>query len=319
MHLSDFSDLILRLTRSAVELPPREHQAHLIKMLSGLTEFDASWWGWSNFAAGRTTLVNTGTFNLPRTFESAVRAVSGLDPFIRHGRRLEVFAKSIEADAPGLEPEFRSFMSAFGLGAIMNGHCRLRGETEFNFFMSLYRPVGAPGFTAGETADFRMILRHLEQSLSLSLRAELRALAPADGEAALLSNNGVIARATRGFRNRVEAEHPLAAKREAILVQLAGAERIWTGQRITLASQRYSPGLMLVRLTPADLTSRLTPEERKVCDLLMTGKTMRQIADLKGVSLNTVRNQVAAIYRKIGVSGKLELAQKLGFQRVVDL
>lgn len=56
---------------------------------------------------------------------------------------------------------------------------------------------------------------------------------------------------------------------------------------------------------------RLSPRERKVAELYLSGLTMRQIATTNRVSPHTVRNQLAAIYRKIGVSGKLGLARAL--------
>ena len=43
LNLTEFSDLILRLNNSAVELPPRAHQANVIDMLSDLIRFDAAW------------------------------------------------------------------------------------------------------------------------------------------------------------------------------------------------------------------------------------------------------------------------------------
>lgn len=315
MHLADFSDLILRLNSSAVELPPRAHQDNLIEMLGGIVSFSSAWWGWSNFAAGRVTLVNTGTFRQSRGFESAFRAVSGQDPFIRHGRNLTVFAKSIEAGQPGLEQDYRNFLAAFDIGSILNGHCRLGGVSEFNFFMSLYRAKGQPPFTDSETASFRVILRHLEQSLSLSLRAELRSLAPVGGEAALLSSGGAIVRATRGFRPKLEQDGTPPAAIVNLLIEMAARERIWTGRNVTLISRAYAPGLVLVQQAPVDLATRLSPGERRVAELLLAGLSMRQIAERKQVSVNTVRNQVAAIYRKTGAKGKLELVQKMGLSR----
>lgn len=315
MHLEDFSDLILRLNSSAVELPPRAHQDNLIAMLGGFVGFSSAWWGWSNFAGGRVTLVNTATFRQSRGFESAFRAVSAQDPLIRHGRNLTLFAKSLETDQPGLQRDFRNFLLAFDIGSILNGHCRLGGVSEFNFFMSLYRARGQPPFTDAETASFRVILRHVEQSLSLSLRAELRSLAPTGGEAALLSSGGAIVRATRGFRPKLEQDGTTPAEIATLMTTMAARERIWTGRNVTLISRAYAPGLVLVQQAPVDLASRLSPAERRVAEMLLGGLNMRQIADRKQVSVNAVRNQVAAIYRKTGVRGKLELVQKMGLSR----
>ena len=311
MQLSDFSTLVLALTASAVEAGPKDHQLKLIDMLTDVVRFDAAWWGWSSFGSGRTTLVHTDVFDLPRSFESAFRAVAHVDPFIRHGRNLSVFAKTVSTTSPDLSQDYSNFLKAYTISAVLNGHCRLQGESEFNFFMSLYRRGDQPAFNDVETADFRIILRHLEQSLSLSLSAELRAQAPAGGEAALLAAGGVLVRATCGFRARLEAEGLSARDRATVLSDLSMQNGFWSGRTLMLTSQSYQRALRLVRLAPTDLTARLSPEERKVANLLVGGLSMRQIAERKGVSHNTVRNQVATIYRKTGASGKIDLIQRL--------
>ena len=163
MQVSELSELVLQLTRSAIERRTQEHQAHMIDQLRRIVRFDAGWWGWSNFASGGATLVNTSTYRLSSGFESAVRAVARDDPFIRHGRNLTAFAKSIRRDDPGLSRDFVNFRQTFEIDAVLNGHCRLRGDTEFNFFMSLYRVGHMTAFTVEETSDLGIILQHLER------------------------------------------------------------------------------------------------------------------------------------------------------------
>ena len=135
----------------------------MIDQLRRIVQFDAGWWGWSNFASGGATLVNTSTYRLSSGFESAVRAVARDDPFIRHGRNLTAFAKSIRRDDPGLSRDVVNFRQTFEIDAVLNGHCRLRGDTEFNFFMSLYRVGHMTAFTVEETSDLGIILQHLER------------------------------------------------------------------------------------------------------------------------------------------------------------
>ena len=53
--------------------------------------------------------------------------------------------------------------------------------------------------------------------------------------------------------------------------------------------------------------SKLTPTEQQVLALLLAGKTSREIAAERSVAERTVINQISAIYRKFGVSGRAEL------------
>jgi DNA-binding NarL/FixJ family response regulator len=57
----------------------------------------------------------------------------------------------------------------------------------------------------------------------------------------------------------------------------------------------------------ADWTLRLTARERQLVALLMEGCSNKSIAARLGVSSQTVKNQLSALYRKTGVGSRLEL------------
>ena len=52
----------------------------------------------------------------------------------------------------------------------------------------------------------------------------------------------------------------------------------------------------------------LTSAEREVAQLLLDGATNASIAKMRGTSRRTVTNQVASIFRKAGVTSRIELA-----------
>ena len=56
----------------------------------------------------------------------------------------------------------------------------------------------------------------------------------------------------------------------------------------------------------------LTESEREVAIQLMQGSTYRAIAQQRGASERTVANQAQAIYRKLRVTSRVELAAVLG-------
>jgi DNA-binding NarL/FixJ family response regulator len=59
--------------------------------------------------------------------------------------------------------------------------------------------------------------------------------------------------------------------------------------------------------------ARLTRRERQVLDILITGASNRMIARQLGIAERTVKNNLYAIYRKLGVSGRAEaIARTLG-------
>jgi DNA-binding CsgD family transcriptional regulator len=55
----------------------------------------------------------------------------------------------------------------------------------------------------------------------------------------------------------------------------------------------------------------LTTAERLVAEQLVDGRTLAQVARLRGVSANTVKSQVRQIFRKLDVNSRVALARLL--------
>ena len=122
-------------------------------------------------------------------------------------------------------------------------------------------------------------------------------------------------RACGGSRLRRSVRTPDAAP---LIVRLLGACR-------TLAVEERAHGLVFrlqgtdsaaaFKLTcvlhlPASATV-LTAAEQAVADLLCEGRTLAQIANLRGVSPNTVKSQVRQIFRKLNVESRVALVRVL--------
>ena len=56
---------------------------------------------------------------------------------------------------------------------------------------------------------------------------------------------------------------------------------------------------------------QLTTAEQAVAEQLCEGRTLAQIAHLRGVSPNTVKSQVRNIFRKLNVESRVALARRL--------
>ena len=55
----------------------------------------------------------------------------------------------------------------------------------------------------------------------------------------------------------------------------------------------------------------LTTAEQAVADLLCEGRTLAQVASLRGVSPNTVKSQVRQVFRKLNVDSRVALVRLL--------
>ncbi len=90
-------------------------------------------------------------------------------------------------------------------------------------------------------------------------------------------------------------------------------EREWTdpatGERFVVLSHDLAAPALPPEVALA--ISRLSSSEREVCDLINQGLSNAEIAAQRGRALRTVANQVAAIFKKVGVSSRTELIARL--------
>ena len=123
-----------------------------------------------------------------------------------------------------------------------------------------------------------------------------------------------------GVLNAAEEFASLGAQLHALEAAVqAHAIAIATGNRGAAQQARAATALFEARCpgvrTPAlrDLTAApLTPREREVADLVAGGRSSKEVAGLLGVSVRTVDNLLQRVYSKLGVQGRVQLAEVLG-------
>ena len=78
-------------------------------------------------------------------------------------------------------------------------------------------------------------------------------------------------------------------------------------------AEKLSDDLSLIAfaLPEAELPDALTLAEQEVALQLYAGASQREIAETRGVSVKTIGNQLESIYRKLGVSSRVELVLRL--------
>lgn len=76
--------------------------------------------------------------------------------------------------------------------------------------------------------------------------------------------------------------------------------------RVTNVRANGASYVVLSIPSPREVT--LTPAERQIRDALLRGCSHREIAAARGTSIRTVANQVARVFRKLGVTSRAELA-----------
>ena len=114
-----------------------------------------------------------------------------------------------------------------------------------------------------------------------------------------------------GARGYCHRDIDIALLEKATHVVLKG--EIWVGRKLiphlleeltvlTEQRRRDAPGKSDERL------ERVTPRERQIVDLLSVGASNKEIAKRLTVTERTVKAHLTAIFRKLGLSGRLQLA-----------
>lgn len=66
-----------------------------------------------------------------------------------------------------------------------------------------------------------------------------------------------------------------------------------------------------IEIDAVKLPDSLSAAEGEVAELVLAGKTNQEVAELRATSVRTVANQLASIYKKLGVNSRSELASRL--------
>ena len=112
-------------------------------------------------------------------------------------------------------------------------------------------------------------------------------------------------------RPRIPDSAPLIARLLAICKTLRVEEHAnGFAFRLQGATERGAYSFTCVLHHPAGAHG-LTTAEQAVAELLCEGRTLAQIAHLRGVSVNTVKSQVRQSFRKLNVNTRVALVRRL--------
>jgi DNA-binding CsgD family transcriptional regulator len=81
---------------------------------------------------------------------------------------------------------------------------------------------------------------------------------------------------------------------------------------VTFRVGSHEFALISLPVAPARLPAGLTDAERAIGTAVLAGASTAEIAGQRGTSPRTVANQLAAIYRKLGVRSRAEFAARYG-------
>ena len=311
-----FGALLLDLYRFARELSLADFQRRVLERLSEVLPFDAAWWGMSRVDR---ELHSSYPYSLPEHFVDYWRGIRTDD--ILAETVLSEPSRTVYLDRKRLHSTaiYKAFTTEFDIRQVL---CTLLMNPTLNLttFLSLYRCSESPAYTESERQLKQLVMPHLWASWASNWIAQL-ASAKAHSFSnrvtlAVADQKGLLHAAEPRFSDMMQSEWPnwlgpeLPAALRVGMKGATGDEQPLSGAQIIMRVIPVS-GLYLVEVRQRSPLDRLTPRELLIAERFGSGKSYKEIAASLPVSPATVRAHLRAIYSKLEISDKTELATLL--------
>jgi DNA-binding CsgD family transcriptional regulator len=303
---------LLDLYRLAREAPLADFQRRVLDRLAEVLPFSGAWWGMTRMDR---ELHSSFPYHMPAGFADYWYRIRKHDlladvVLAEPGITVQLTGEQIDAD-----PVFARFCSECGTRQSL---CTLLKNPTLNLatFLSLYRNRDLPRFTAAERLLKQLVMPHLWAAWTSNWITQL-----ASDEAhslagrvavAIVDQKGLLHAAEPRFSALIQQEWPQWQGPE-----LPGAllESMRTGAPVNgrhgIMRVRPVSGLFVVEARERSPLDRLTPRELAIAQRFGSGKSYKEIAAALPVSPATVRAHLRAIYSKLEISDKTELASLL--------
>ncbi len=103
-----------------------------------------------------------------------------------------------------------------------------------------------------------------------------------------------------------------AVQHEAELFRIGSDALVPADLQVTPLGISGEYAVLSFSLSPVDFPKSFSPAEREVAFAVAIGCSNAEIARQRGTSIRTVENQIYAIFRKLGIGSRNELAAYLG-------
>lgn len=325
------SDLYLTLYREARLRPVDEFQANALQLIQSRLRFESAIWGAGYFSdrsqSPALVPIVTKTVEIDPAGIAHWREINRADKIIPIVRAAPW--RTFNFHAPTLfcsrdDKAMLDYAQRFGRQSYLCTALASESSALFEW-CSFYRPDPEDQFSETERIECQQLLQHLCEALQLNRlvhRTEL--VVPGrnlggEGLDAIGTKDGHLLSVQDGFLRLCRKEWadfdgnqlPPKASRQ---LTAAGAAGTYTGRRLRMQAKLVGDVVWL-RVKPSDEDGALSPRRTEVAALFSQGQTHKSIARMLDLAPSTVRNHIAAAYRQLGVSSRLELQARLGLAR----
>lgn len=320
LGLSDFSDLLLNLYRLSHEAPVNQFQDRALNLMKTVLPFDAGVWGTATTTqAGvdiHTLHIHQKSPDMMAEYETIKhRDTAAATLFGRAKATGNFHAANWFPSAE--DAQIRDYLRRWKQENILLAGTN-NARTHFMHWMSLYRADRDDHCTEDDRLLLSQLAPHVMQALGMNRVVHLDSLGPVQARAlpsgaAVADLRGVVYHCDPQFDALLRTEwdrSPAHALPQALMTPLlAGAGR-FVGRALVVVS-RVEHGLMFLKVRPRCPADSLSPREHAVAELVAKGHTYKEIALILYRAPATVRNQIRAVYEKLGVGNSVGVVDAL--------
>lgn len=309
--LAAFSALTLELQRLAQHQDIETLHPHALARISQVLPFDSAWWGRAALIDGLPEEHSSYLYHLPPSYLPDWQSIRHIDVTVSRvhaspGQAVIIDMRNL-ANGPGL-----NWLGAtYDIGELM---CvvYIDPHTHLSDHLALYRKPGAPRFREDDCHLLNNIMLHLVAAVSANQIRTLVAMRekltrPRNLALAVCDQRGTLHCAERGFVDLLLSEWPQWSGPQ-LPVALNGDG--FEGKHLQVEASAVGD-LYLLAARNRSVLPQLSPRENDVAQCFGDGKTYKEVARYLGMSPNTVRHHIRAIYSKLGVKDKARIAQLL--------
>ena len=320
VYMEAFSGLLLRLYRQAQDMPLAEFQAWALGAAREAIPFDSALWVTGVMGPEGGIVHSACVYRQPPDMMENYERIKqhdtlGFETFSHMGQTINAALTTDPSWRPRLHPDVMAHVKRYGMEHVLTTHI---DEPVLRLFtaVAFYRANPGQPFTEAERLFKQNLMPHLVEAWNTNrfnfMHSSGRVAAQPGLARAICDKRGVLYNVSKGFEELVLAEWPDwhgPRLPQVMLDALSGKRRhLYTGHAIVGTIKALNDMLMLCvrRVSSVD---QLSPREFEVASRFGRGMDFRKIAEELHIAPVTVRNHLQAIYAKLGVSNKIEMAR----------
>jgi DNA-binding CsgD family transcriptional regulator len=303
---------LLDLYRLAREATLADFQRRVLERLGEALPFTGAWWGMTRLDR---ELHSSFPFRMPPGYVDYWCSIREHDMLADSVLREPGITVHLSEAHFATDPVMARFCATYGTRQSLS--TLLKNPTlNLATFLSLYRTSSVPRFTAAERLFKQLVMPHLWAAWTSNWIVQL---ASAEAHSitgrvalAVADQKGLLHAAEPRFSEMIQQEWPDWLGPE-LPAELLGAMRggVPVSGRHAVMQLHPVSGLYLVEARERSPLDRLTPRELSIAQRFGAGRSYKEIAAALPVSPATVRAHLRAIYSKLEISDKTELANLL--------